>query len=81
MAVPASTLRASCLSNGFRGRVSQVRILPGPLLGSSLSYAAKAAFLCGKPSLYPLSYRPACRGPPGLSDGFDSLFDSLSEGR
>jgi len=33
--------------DGFRGRVSQVRILPGPHLGSSRSYAANAAFLRG----------------------------------
>jgi hypothetical protein len=60
-------------ANGFRGRVSQVRILPGPLPLSGATHAACVAFLCGKPSLYPLSYRSACRDPPDLSDGFDSL--------
>ena len=34
-------------SNGFRGRVSQVRILPGPLPLSGLTHAAYAAFQGG----------------------------------
>jgi hypothetical protein len=53
--------------NGFRGRVSQVRILPGPPIFSDLTHAAEAALPCGKPSLYPLSYGPCCRGSPNPS--------------
>ncbi len=42
-----------CL-NGFRCRVSQVRILPGPPFRSHLTCVADAAFPCGKPPLDPL---------------------------
>jgi hypothetical protein len=59
--------------NGFRGRVSQVRILPGPLLYPKLTNdAAKAAFLGGKrhsiPRTGPIKpSRPAENHTPGVS--------------
>ena len=54
--------------------MSQVRILPGPPFFSDLTHAAKDALLCGKPSLYPLSYGPCCRGSPNPSVCLDSDF-------
>ncbi len=56
-------------ANGFRGRVSQVRILPGPLLLSDLFRTVKAGFLRGKPSLKSLISSPARRAAtaPGSS--------------
>jgi len=46
------------ICNGFRGRVSQVRMLPGPLSGVGLLRSANPSFLYGKQSHSPLSYRP-----------------------
>src|SRR5215216_6423521 len=50
---------------GFRGRVSEVRILPGPLLvfrsvvvRTDLSFSHSYAVCPWKPLLCPLSYRP-----------------------
>src|SRR5215211_4285359 len=50
---------------GFRGRVSEVRILPGPLLVfrsvvvlTDRSFSHSYAVCPWKPLLYPLSYRP-----------------------
>jgi hypothetical protein len=43
-------------ADGFRGRVSQVRILPGPLSGGGLLRSANPSFLDRKPALYPLTH-------------------------
>src|SRR5215208_4710500 len=61
--------------NGFRGRVSEVRILPGPLLVfrsvvvlTDRSFSHSYAVCPWKPLLCPLSYRPTkfkrSRSPP-----------------
>src|SRR5215217_4313801 len=64
--------------NGFRGRVSEVRILPGPLLvfrtvvvRTDLSFSHSYVVCPWKPLLCPLSYRPTImcrpRSPPTSS--------------
>jgi|SRR5215218_4436384 hypothetical protein len=65
------------VADGFRGRVSQVRILPGPLLLSILTHAALRG---GEPSHYPLIPSPLPCGPPDTSERFGSSFASLFGG-
>jgi transposase len=56
--------------------VSQVRILPGPLLGSKLIYAAKAAFLSAR-----VRVLSSFAGNARKNDGLDALATALAASR